>query len=559
MLATSNAYVYDPLQSTTSVRLIRLVGRSQGSLIDCVLEQFDLQSAPCYRALSYYWESAVLARQIFLEGSHHFLHDSLWQFLDQMVSHGDLGYYWTDALCIDQFNVHERNHQVGYMGEIYEQADEVIIWLGREKRTEAAMWLLSRIARYEVETLRNEVDHGVQGFIKFLYDDEVIKYMLPYLRHSDDQSNCRDSLVEYPPRVLETRLLEATTDLLMLPYWQRLWVVQEVALARAATPVCGAFSISIEYFEKHLRNNMASSMLSHPLSARQRTSARTGPVTATLLRLIFLRQIGGRKPLWKLLDEFCMGQCTEPRDKVYSLLGLVQGDNNTYHIRNSIRVDYGKPVQDIVWDALFECDAPDTRMGIIMHRLASSLSMDLRAVFAWLAAYETRISTDQVHSQYSAVAMHVAKEVKAAALATGVLDICGNTYVKSPESTFTSHKTLATRPKLKNAIKVGLALARMSGLPWKTILSEYRSPWLCRASRVSIWTSDHTCSTLCRTCHDKQSELLRTGHWSNLFRLHYKLPALGTPDTMRTLYFFVDDGLGVRDQQEISTHRVILG
>ncbi|KAF3038731.1 hypothetical protein E8E11_005943 [Didymella keratinophila] len=39
-------------------------------------------------------------------------------------------WFWIDALCIDQDNVDERNHQVQQMGEIFSQARQVFAWLG---------------------------------------------------------------------------------------------------------------------------------------------------------------------------------------------------------------------------------------------------------------------------------------------------------------------------------------------------------------------------------------------------------------------------------------------
>ena len=41
---------------------------------------------------------------------------------------------WIDAICINQSdkqsNMEEKNHQVGMMGEIYQSATEVLVWLG---------------------------------------------------------------------------------------------------------------------------------------------------------------------------------------------------------------------------------------------------------------------------------------------------------------------------------------------------------------------------------------------------------------------------------------------
>jgi hypothetical protein len=42
---------------------------------------------------------------------------------------------WIDALCIDQSNILERNHQVQQMGEIYSHAQQVIAWIGHDRQT----------------------------------------------------------------------------------------------------------------------------------------------------------------------------------------------------------------------------------------------------------------------------------------------------------------------------------------------------------------------------------------------------------------------------------------
>ena len=39
---------------------------------------------------------------------------------------------WLDALCINQEDLRERNHQVGLMRSIYINTDNVLLWLGEE-------------------------------------------------------------------------------------------------------------------------------------------------------------------------------------------------------------------------------------------------------------------------------------------------------------------------------------------------------------------------------------------------------------------------------------------
>lgn len=44
---------------------------------------------------------------------------------------------WADAICIDQTNKAERARQVTLMSEIYEQAQEVLVWLGNDDHGDA--------------------------------------------------------------------------------------------------------------------------------------------------------------------------------------------------------------------------------------------------------------------------------------------------------------------------------------------------------------------------------------------------------------------------------------
>ena len=50
---------------------------------------------------------------------------------------------WTDQICIDQFNMSERSHQVGFMKDIYQQAAQILVCLSTSKGNPRGMeWLL---------------------------------------------------------------------------------------------------------------------------------------------------------------------------------------------------------------------------------------------------------------------------------------------------------------------------------------------------------------------------------------------------------------------------------
>ncbi|KIV76967.1 hypothetical protein PV11_08811 [Exophiala sideris] len=252
MPSTSDSYIYKSLKGATSFRLVKLTGRTSEGLIDCKLKQFELKAAPRYRALSYYWGSSSLTRAICIGGRVRPLHDNLWQFLDQMVTDGHLGYYWTDALCIDQANVHERNHQIGYMGDIYSLASEVIIWLGRAESTTSGMWLLADSYRYGKDKMKVPYGFNKQKrFVEVVQKSKVFNTMLHHTPCSIRELDC-GIVVQHHRRakVIKYKLAQAVLDLLNLPYWNRLWILQEVMLARTATVSCGASSVPFDYLVK---------------------------------------------------------------------------------------------------------------------------------------------------------------------------------------------------------------------------------------------------------------------------------------------------------------------
>jgi hypothetical protein len=118
------------------IRLLRLLSLEQtDDLIECEFHCFDLDSCPPYAALSYVWGEPAgrFARmEITISGYPFRVRRNLWNFLQQAKStrmalhrQDDSSpmpeYLWIDALCIDQDNIAERNHQVQMMRDIYLQ------------------------------------------------------------------------------------------------------------------------------------------------------------------------------------------------------------------------------------------------------------------------------------------------------------------------------------------------------------------------------------------------------------------------------------------------------
>jgi hypothetical protein len=132
-------FEHKPLDETqSSIRLVTLSSEltADGS-IQCYVSHSTLDRAS-YVCLSYRWGASEDVVRIHINGAPFYVRRNLFDFLD-MVRRMPMTFYWIDAMCIDQNNISERNHQVAQMGQVYSRAFLVYIWLG--KSPSMAPWL----------------------------------------------------------------------------------------------------------------------------------------------------------------------------------------------------------------------------------------------------------------------------------------------------------------------------------------------------------------------------------------------------------------------------------
>ena len=129
-------FKHQPLDlSKPTIRLVHLLPLpSPNGHIQCSISHATIGST--YTCLSYCWGDPNPSCLIEIDDKAFAIGHNLFDFLaaarrtaacDDSLATGP---YWIDALCIDQSNVSERNHQVRQMGTIYAQAVQVHVWLG---------------------------------------------------------------------------------------------------------------------------------------------------------------------------------------------------------------------------------------------------------------------------------------------------------------------------------------------------------------------------------------------------------------------------------------------
>ncbi|TEA14082.1 Heterokaryon incompatibility protein 6, OR allele [Colletotrichum sidae] len=225
--------------------------------------------------------------------------------------------FWIDAICIDQENDSERGQQVNLMKDIFSAASFVIAWIGEPESQE-----------------------GLPALFDYLKD----------LKHTP-RNNRGDFLRNSKRRFA----FEDARWLVSRPYWSRIWIVQEFTLARELYVLCGPHAISwpsLQQFSpfgmskttnlgfKHLsKQESRHSISKHVDSCRELSKLRRSRLVDSKRPSFTDREpdSGARPTLTRLLA-FCKDyQCTDPRDRVYGLLGLTELDDED---EDGLRADY---------------------------------------------------------------------------------------------------------------------------------------------------------------------------------------------------------------------------
>jgi hypothetical protein len=111
MEGTANL-LYQTLADVDEIRLLHLQPGATNEPLICQLLNSTLFDKPQYEALSYMWGRKESPLQIELSGSIVEVRNNLWQALNHLRHAQTTRILWIDALCINQDDANERNHQV---------------------------------------------------------------------------------------------------------------------------------------------------------------------------------------------------------------------------------------------------------------------------------------------------------------------------------------------------------------------------------------------------------------------------------------------------------------
>lgn len=211
-------YKYTPLTSPSrTIRALDILPSNDiPSQISIELQEVSLDTPQLdFRALSYVWGDATDTTSIDIEGKALHVTRNCDAAL-RSLRRADKGIrLWIDAICIDQSSIMERSRQVALMGEIYTKAEGIFAFLGQttlEKPLSPLAWkLLQDLASFEADESQNE----------------------------SEKFNSFYRSVVSPRRVWWEKCCQDLKPIFQHPWWERLWIYQEIMLARQTTMIFG--------------------------------------------------------------------------------------------------------------------------------------------------------------------------------------------------------------------------------------------------------------------------------------------------------------------------------
>lgn len=260
-----NSYRQTPLVDPG--RMIRILAlhpaKSHAVALSGALMQFSLYSTndspnqvSCdYEALSYVWGAPSASHTIQISSSALPVTANCDAALRSLRRQSEDRLLWVDSICIDQTpeGTSERNQQVAIMGEIYNTARDVCIWLGQGDSKTDALFVHLR-ALYDMRGDSYSDDRHelciefINGFGRYL----PMKISLT-VANLDVDAQCETD---------NGRAVQDTIEALISHTWyERMWTLQELLLAENATILCGKqtmpwdiFCESLELIEARFEN-----------------------------------------------------------------------------------------------------------------------------------------------------------------------------------------------------------------------------------------------------------------------------------------------------------------
>ena len=303
-------------------------------LINCTIKHVSLDDHPEYTAISYTWGSSERSHSISINGACYKVTESLVVMLENFQTEHEPLTLWIDQLCINQDSNEEKEAQVPLMKRIYQQAIQTIVWLGpAADDSESAIEFLAHVGRQAYEF--NLMELTLPELQNWSTEDEK----------DEKRQKIKESLDILTDSVGSSFPVESYGKLITRPWFSRVWVVQEVSLAKKVIFRSGEKDISYDHlraasffytFQVWNVTRKSQELEGMKSEENNRMIARLNTVNTSLMKVMlssrrkYQDQTGGAgESLFALLKKFYVTSTRNtklgakyPHDRIYGLLGL---------------------------------------------------------------------------------------------------------------------------------------------------------------------------------------------------------------------------------------------
>ncbi|KAF1933816.1 HET-domain-containing protein [Didymella exigua CBS 183.55] len=306
-LESSPQYRYKPLRHGLGheIRLIVLFAGEPSDDLSCDITTVNLADRPSYEAVSYTWANSrghvSLTSEIRCGGSTIAITENCEAALRRLRLRGRNRRLWIDAICIHQNDTEEKSHQVKLMSTIYSNAAQVLAYLGVESP---------------------QVTRQLRGVLDFLQD--------------------KTGVITSEPCGKENLL-----TFLHLPYFDRVWIMQEIGLAQLVTLIIGDYEVRWTGDTVSRTLDMCSQLDLRPPSVLRWTPSSRPEEQNDILAV---------------LSKSRNCSAGNPRDKIYALLGLMDSRFSAEFV-----VDYSLSHTDVFAKLATYCIEKLGRFDILQH------------------------------------------------------------------------------------------------------------------------------------------------------------------------------------------------
>lgn len=272
--------------AASEIRILGLCPGEADGPIHCkyhVVRLDDLKLS--YETLSYAWHDdgndGTSSSTIYIDKKSVEVSRTLYRAVKRLRQIHNMRYLWIDAICINQADDREKTQQVNMMRRIYSQCDQCVIWLGSLGSTssvdaQAALDTITWIAGEQTETPQ-------------------------WIRDASRRNGAASAL----------------KTLITAPWWNRIWTVQEAILPPQAILYWGPLQLPWNLLHQAAQK-MVEGGAPGGIPGEFDKNSSLGDVCAALSGLRF----SPHESLLHLLWRWRYRRATDPRDKVYALMGI---------------------------------------------------------------------------------------------------------------------------------------------------------------------------------------------------------------------------------------------